>query len=202
VAQNNLRRTIEAIIWRHRNGAKWRSIPSELGPWWMAAQTFIRCDVTPAFHPAATRDRPVEVHAYFGPAGAGICWQERHRRASRGSKPSPVSRQILQAARKLREPRGSCNYRQAKEARIARRLSFANSPATPGRCQRTLKLSRPARVPAWADLVATAERSTRPRSATRCWIVRQSSAGGGRRRIFRKRPVSERRGPARPASPE
>src|SRR3712207_9530994 len=38
----NLRRTIEAIIWRHENGAKWRSIPPELGPWWMAAQTFNR----------------------------------------------------------------------------------------------------------------------------------------------------------------
>src|SRR3954470_4252901 len=39
---HDLRRTIEAIIWRHDNGAKWRSLPSELGPWWMAAQTFIR----------------------------------------------------------------------------------------------------------------------------------------------------------------
>jgi transposase len=38
----NLRRTIEAIIWRHENGAKWRSIPPHLGPWWMAAQTFNR----------------------------------------------------------------------------------------------------------------------------------------------------------------
>jgi len=38
----DLRRTIEAIIWRHQNGAKWRAIPAELGPWWMAAQTFIR----------------------------------------------------------------------------------------------------------------------------------------------------------------
>ena len=36
------RRTIEAIVWRQQNGAKWRSIPAELGPWWMAAQTFIR----------------------------------------------------------------------------------------------------------------------------------------------------------------
>src|SRR3954454_7138968 len=41
-AHKNLRRTIEAIIWRHENGAKWRSIPRDLGPWWMAAQTFIR----------------------------------------------------------------------------------------------------------------------------------------------------------------
>ena len=38
----DLRRTIEAIIWRHDNGAKWRQIPAELGPWWMAAQTFSR----------------------------------------------------------------------------------------------------------------------------------------------------------------
>src|SRR6201985_2002714 len=41
-AHKNLRRTIEAIIWRHENGAKWRNIPPHLGPWWMAAQTFIR----------------------------------------------------------------------------------------------------------------------------------------------------------------
>jgi transposase len=38
----NLRRTIEAIVWRCQNGAKWRSLPAELGPWWMAAQCFIR----------------------------------------------------------------------------------------------------------------------------------------------------------------
>ena len=38
----NLRRTIEAIVWRHDNGAKWRSMPPHLGPWWMAAQTFNR----------------------------------------------------------------------------------------------------------------------------------------------------------------
>ncbi len=38
----NLRRTLEAIIWRLHNGAKWRAIPAELGPWWMAAQTFNR----------------------------------------------------------------------------------------------------------------------------------------------------------------
>ncbi len=36
------RQTISAILWRHQNGAKWRALPGELGPWWMAAQTFIR----------------------------------------------------------------------------------------------------------------------------------------------------------------
>jgi transposase len=38
----DLRRTISAIFWRHQNGAKWRSIPAELGPWWLAAQLFLR----------------------------------------------------------------------------------------------------------------------------------------------------------------
>ncbi|MGH9477533.1 MAG: IS5 family transposase [Terriglobales bacterium] len=37
-----LRQTIAAIFWRHQNGAKWRSVPRELGPWWRAAQLFIR----------------------------------------------------------------------------------------------------------------------------------------------------------------
>lgn len=38
----DLRQTITAIVWRHRNGTSWRSIPAELGPWWRAAQLFIR----------------------------------------------------------------------------------------------------------------------------------------------------------------
>ena len=42
VPPQHLRRTIGAIIWRHDNGAKWRALPADLGPWWMAAQTFIR----------------------------------------------------------------------------------------------------------------------------------------------------------------
>src|SRR5512143_1596781 len=43
VPHEDLRQTIEAILWRHQNGAKWRSIPGELGLCWKAAQTFIRC---------------------------------------------------------------------------------------------------------------------------------------------------------------
>jgi transposase len=42
VPPSNLRRTVSAILWRCQNGAKWRAIPEQLGPWWMAAQTFIR----------------------------------------------------------------------------------------------------------------------------------------------------------------
>jgi transposase len=33
---------LDATLWRHENGAKWRAVPAELGPWWRAAQTFIR----------------------------------------------------------------------------------------------------------------------------------------------------------------
>lgn len=42
VPPSDLRRTVEAILWRCQNGAKWRAIPTELGPWWKAAQIFIR----------------------------------------------------------------------------------------------------------------------------------------------------------------
>ncbi len=42
VPPSDLRRTVEAILWQCQNGAKWRSIPAELGPWWKAAQIFIR----------------------------------------------------------------------------------------------------------------------------------------------------------------
>jgi transposase len=38
----DLRRTISAILWRHQNGARWRAVPADLGPWWRAAQVFIR----------------------------------------------------------------------------------------------------------------------------------------------------------------
>ena len=36
------RRTVAAILWRHRNGATWRAVPAALGPWSQAAQLFIR----------------------------------------------------------------------------------------------------------------------------------------------------------------
>jgi transposase len=39
------RRTIEAIIWRLDNGAKWRSIPAKLGDWHYAHLRFRRWTV-------------------------------------------------------------------------------------------------------------------------------------------------------------
>ena len=40
------RRTIEGIIWRLDNGAKWRSIPAELGNWHHAYLSFRRWTVS------------------------------------------------------------------------------------------------------------------------------------------------------------
>ncbi|GJD97767.1 hypothetical protein OCOJLMKI_5000 [Methylobacterium iners] len=42
VPPSDVWRMVGAILWRCTNGAKWRSIPTELGPWWKAAQIFIR----------------------------------------------------------------------------------------------------------------------------------------------------------------
>ena len=44
------RRTIEAIIWRLANGAKWRSIPAELGDWHHAYLRFRRWAVSDVWH--------------------------------------------------------------------------------------------------------------------------------------------------------
>ena len=36
------RRTVEGVIWRRRNGARWRAVPAAFGPWWRAAPLHIR----------------------------------------------------------------------------------------------------------------------------------------------------------------
>ncbi|MGF3022612.1 transposase [Methylobacterium aquaticum] len=39
---HDLKRTVDAILWRHWHDTNWRAVPAHYGPWWMAAQTFIR----------------------------------------------------------------------------------------------------------------------------------------------------------------
>ncbi len=39
---NDERQTVEAVVWRLRNGAKWRAVPPELGPWHRAANLHAR----------------------------------------------------------------------------------------------------------------------------------------------------------------
>ncbi len=72
---HDLRRTIAAIFWRHENGAKWRSIPAELGPWWRAAQLFIRwakLGVWEHGQPFPRNDAMARSPAPNGPIGVGI----------------------------------------------------------------------------------------------------------------------------------
>ncbi len=51
------RRTIEAVIWRLRNGAKWRALPPEFGPWHRAAQLHIRYSASGVWQRAFERLR-------------------------------------------------------------------------------------------------------------------------------------------------
>ena len=67
-APKDLRRTLSAIVWRHQNGAKWRAIPAELGPWSRAAQMFIRWA-----HLVALHNEFDGLASGRFPAGSGTC---------------------------------------------------------------------------------------------------------------------------------
>jgi transposase len=64
----DLRRTISAIFWRHQNGAKWRSIPAELGPWWRAVQLLIR------WAKQGVWERPLELVRQRGDIALGMAF--------------------------------------------------------------------------------------------------------------------------------
>jgi len=66
----NLRQTLSEVFWRHDNGAKWRSIPSELGPWWNAAQTFIRWSKLGVWVSEAQLPCHIDLKAFNGLADA------------------------------------------------------------------------------------------------------------------------------------
>ena len=55
---HDLRRTVEAILWRCRRGITWRSLPPRFGPWWMAAQTCIRWRRLGVWERLAGMERP------------------------------------------------------------------------------------------------------------------------------------------------
>ena len=88
----DLRRTIGAIVWRHRNGATWRALPPELGPWWRAAQLLIRWAELGAWERLleAAQARGVELGMAFldgtsiraHPKAAGAAKKGEHRRSA------------------------------------------------------------------------------------------------------------------------
>ena len=61
VPPQHLRPSMGAILWRHDKGAKWRALRAGEGPWWMAAQTFIRCSGPEVFGNACSPWRRSEV---------------------------------------------------------------------------------------------------------------------------------------------
>lgn len=90
VPPSNLRRTISAIFWRHTNGAKWRALPEEFGPWWMAAQTFIRWSRLGVWERllAMAQERRVELGMAFLD-GTSI---RAHQKAAGAAKKTPTQR--------------------------------------------------------------------------------------------------------------
>ncbi len=99
-----LRRTIEAIVWRQQNGAKWRAIPAELGPWWRAAQTFIRwarLGVWDRLHRLAQERRGTELGMVFLD-GTVIRAQQK----AAGARKEGLTREAGAAAQALGRSRG------------------------------------------------------------------------------------------------
>ena len=97
---HDLRRTIEAIIRRHDNGAKWRQIPAELGPWWMAAQTFSRWSRLGAW------ERLLEAAQRRGGAEAGMAFLDgtgirAHHKAAGAAKKGALQRSAMRARRSV-----------------------------------------------------------------------------------------------------
>jgi transposase len=95
---HDLRCTIEAIIWRHDNGAKWRQIPADLGPWWMAAQTFRRWARLGAW------ERLLEAAQQRGGVEAGMAFLDgtnirAHHKAAGAAKKGGVQRSATSARR-------------------------------------------------------------------------------------------------------
>ena len=95
---HDLRRTIEAIIWRHDSGAKWRQIPAALGPWWMAAQTFSRWSRLGAW------ERLLDLAQQRGGVEAGMAFLDgtsirAHHKAAGAAKKGALQRSAMRARR-------------------------------------------------------------------------------------------------------
>jgi transposase len=97
---HDLRRTIEAIIWRHDSGAKWRQIPAGLGPWWMAAQTFSRWSRLGAW------ERLLELAQQRGGVEAGMAFLDgtsirAHHKAAGAAKKGDPQQSAMNARRSV-----------------------------------------------------------------------------------------------------
>src|SRR3982750_577322 len=131
---HDLRRTIEAIIWRHDSGAKWRQIPSALGPWWMAAQTFGRWSRLGAW------ERLLEAAQRHGGIEAGMAGLRRPRQCL-GPSTAPASEPTT---RPQARPKGG-DFSRARRARGARPVArwLRDQGVRDRRCLRSRHRLRP-----------------------------------------------------------
>ncbi len=98
------RQTIEGILWRFANGAKWRSVPAEFGPWHRVAQRFRRWAV------AGVWEKLFEILKAAGEAQLGMVFLDgtvirAHQKAAGARRPQ----EVLETAPELKT-------RQAMEA--------------------------------------------------------------------------------------
>src|SRR5215217_4701332 len=134
----DLRRTVEAIVWRHANGAKWRAVPAELGPWWRAAQLFIRWAKLGTWQRLleAAQARGVELGMAFldgtsiraHPKAAGAPKKGGPRASATGGRRS-AARAGASAPRRASSPTGGA-ARSPSRSRPARRTSCRWRPAS------------------------------------------------------------------------
>src|SRR5215213_6690967 len=120
----------EAIIWRHDSGAKWRQIPAALGPWWMAAQTFSRWSRLGAW------ERLLELAQQRGGVEAGMGWR-------RCLQPSTAPASGRTTRPQARRKRG--NLSRARRARGARSVArwLCEQGVRDRRCLRSRPRLRP-----------------------------------------------------------
>ena len=147
----NLRRTFEAMVWRMHNGAKWRAIPAELGPWWMAAQTFIRCSklgVWERFFEAAKAAGRPQLGMVFMDGTIIRAHQKAAGATTKGSEEAKLSSPVNEALGRSQGGFGTKAHALA-DAR-GRALGFALTPGQAGEAPQSLDLLAflPA-IPGW-----------------------------------------------------
>jgi transposase len=155
------RRTVEAVVWRTRNGAMWRAIPAELGPWWRAAQLHWRWSRDGSWQRllAALRDagRPDLAEVFLDGSSVRAHRSAAGARGGRRARARPLARRLGHQGPRVRR-RARARSRLPPPARPGERAERRPGPARrrpgarprgPGRVRPRLFLRRLARE-AWA----------------------------------------------------
>ena len=189
VPPSKLRRTVGAILWRHANGAKWRSLPSEFGPWWMAAQTFIRWSRLGVWERllVLAQERGVQLGVTFLD-GTSV---RAHQKAS-GAAAKGATRRDAVRVRRLAALAAATAPRPARSpTRPAGRSPSGSPPDRPTNCPKQCRcwtpypacragpwpiVATPATASARMSGTSARDRRSRPSGTRRPWPARAGSA--------------------------